>query len=842
MSDHLPTTPDGKPAGVKVDEYVDLPTDGDDDEIVIDDAEDGGILVDLGAVVEEIEHDSDFYANLAEIVEPAVLASIVSDLLTKVAEDKTAREERAEKYAEGIRRTGLGDDAPGGASFTGASRVVHPMLTEAVIDYEARIIRELLPVAGPVRPMIMGKPTAEKTDRARRKVDFMNYQIRVQIKEARAVLEQTLTQVPLGGSQFIRQVWNHRLMRPTWEFAPIDRVFIPFSAASFDTATRKTYWETVPEVEFRRRVEQGLYVPAPRGGGSMAPDPTDAESANDKVEGRSDPGALMDDQRELYEITVLMEVPQALVAALPADQQHEKEGTVCPYIITVDIGTNTVVAMYRAWDQADPAREEIPHLFEWQFIPWRGALGIGFPHIIGGLSGAATGALRALLDAAHVNNTVSGVVLKGSGIGGQNTVSTPGTWMELESGAEADDIRKQVLPFQVNPPSTVLFQLLQFVVEQARGVVRTALEDTPTSGTTPAPVGTQLSKVEEALVVFTAIHGRAHAALDRMLKGLHRLNAMYLPDEIRVDDQGKEILVRREDFIGEADVQPTSDPTIYSDQQRWAQINYIQARAQVMPQLYNLREVELAALRLIKWVDPESILAPAPKPHELNAVNEALAMVLGQPVAVFPEQDHLAHIQAHMDFVRSPALGSNPVLAPAVIPAAVRHIAQHIAYLYVQNMVQTVEAATQADPATLMSNDPTVKRAFDEVLAAASPTVVQNIEATLAQAIPVLQQLAQMAAQFSPKPPMDPATAALQAASAETQRKTAADQAKEKLDAERNQIAAEGNQIKAEGQQMEAETRVATGHANNATALEIAQLKMAEGEKTQFSDGTSLAG
>lgn len=808
---------------------------------LIEPTEEGGLVIQLeGEGQQDDPQEVEFYTNLAELLSDSTMGSVVQELLQRVEEDKESRKDREEKYAEGIRRTGLGDDAPGGASFQGASRAVHPMMTEATIDYESRIIRELFPTAGPVRPQIVGKPTAAKADKAQRKTDYMNWQLTQQIREARSVLETTLTQVPLGGSQFIRQVWDHRLKRPTWEFVPIDRMFIPFGAASFETAHRKTFWETVPEVEFRRRVEQGLYVDAGLGAPGIMDESTGAQSANDKVEGRSDPGSAIDTGRDLYEVTVQLEVTEALVNDLPPEARYEKAGDICPYIITIDKTTRRAVGWYRAWAPDDDAREEIQHIFEWQFIPWRGAFGIGFPHIIGGLSAAATGALRALLDAAHVNNMVGGLVLKGSGVGGQNVTATPGSFMEIEGGLEADDIRKRVMQFSVNPPSTVLFSLLQFVVESARGVVKTALEDTPNSGVSPMPVGTQLSKVEEALVVFTAIHGRAHAALNRMLQGLHRLNRLYLPKEVTLDIPGKDVFVRRSDFEGPIDVQPVSDPTIYSDAQRWAQVNYIQMRAAQVPGLYNLRNVELAGLRLIRWVDPESLLQPAPQPVETNAVNEGLAMVMGMPVQVFPAQDHLAHIQVHLDFLRSPVLGQNPAVAPAALPAAIVHIAHHLAHLYVQRMMQTVGDATQMDPMQLMSPDPAIKTKFDQLLAAASAGTVENMDAQLGQAIPLIQQIAKMASEMGPKQPVDPAAAALEAAKGETARKAQADQVNAEIGQAKVAVAAEGNQIKRESAELASATKLAVTHANNQAAEDVAAMKIGTGEGTHFTDGDSM--
>ena len=828
--------------GVDAGEYISI--DPDPDAPVIEDAPDGGAFVDLpGANQESTPPDPAFYANLAAVLPPVVKDRIVTDLMRRIEDDKKSRELRDKQYAEGLRRTGMGKDAPGGAGFEGASTVVHPMMTEACIDYESRIIKELYPPSGPVKPHILGAVTTEKTEKAKRKTDHMNWQITCQIKEARAVLETTFTQVPLGGSQFIHQWWDHRLKRPRWEFRSVDKMHIPFSAADFASAHRKTYEDSLSAVDFRQRVEQGMYIEDDLPPPSQQPEATKSEVANRKIEGLESQDQNLDGDRPIYETMTYLEVSEDMADVL--DVEHP--GELYPYLITMDVSTKQMVAMYRCWEDGDDAREPIEHDFEFPFLPWRGALSIGFPQIIGGLSAAATGALRALLDSAHVNNVPSGLIKKGAGVSGQTRSPDPGTLAEIDVGLETDDIRKAVMPFPFSPPSPVLFQLLGFVVDAAKGIVRTSLDETPLNAGTNVPVGTQMSRVEEGLVVFSAIHGRAHAAFNRLLVGLHRLNRLYLPEILKVDAAGKELLVRRADYEGPCDVQPVSDPTIYSDQQRFSQLAYIQQRMMVNPALWKAREVELAGLKLIKWPDPETILADAPQPHELNAVNECLAMALGQPVTVFPEQDHLAHLQVLLDFMKSPVLGGNPLLTPVFLPSALKHAAQHIAFYYVQRTVDAVENAAEMPITELMSNDTRVKAKFDELLATASSQVVPAIEKQLQGTMPVLQQAMAQLQALMPKPPMDPAAAAVQAAAAETQRKGAADQASNQIDQQKLALEQQSNAIDAdrvqamrEGQQLTAQTKLQSTQDDNQTALDISSARIASGTGSGFTNGESM--
>lgn len=833
--------------GIDVGEYLQVGTDP--EAIVVTDADDGGAYVEMPGERDDKEPpDQTFYANLAEVLPPTVREKIATDILRRIEEDRDSRKKRDEQYEEGIRRTGLGKDAPGGADFEGASRVVHPMMQEACIDYESRVIKELMPVEGPVKPNVLGEPTAEKVAKADRVTEHMNYQITQQIREARAVMETTLTQVPLGGSQFIRLRYDHRLKRQCWEFASVDKVHVPANAADFQSAHRKTFEDSVSAVEFRHRVDQGMYLDLDLAPPSQTPDPSKSETASQKVEGLDPPALNLDGNRNLFETTIYLEVTEDMAEVL---KEPEEAGGLYPYLITIDESTKQMLSCYRNWEDGDEAREMIDVLYEFPFIPWRGALGIGFPHIIGGLSAAATGALRALLDSAHASNAIGGYILKGAGAGGQTRQPSIGTFTELDGSLETDDIRKRVLPFSFSQPSPVLFQLLGFVTEAAKGVVRTSLDDTPADTNTNMPVGTQMSRVEQGLVVFSAVYGRAHAAFTRLIAGMYRLNRLYLPAVLKVDASGKEIMVRRADYQGPCNVEPVSNPTIYSDQQRFAQLNYIQGRATAVPQLYKMREVELAGLKLMKWPDPESLLVPQPQPHELNAVNENLALTLGQPVQAFPEQNHLAHLQVLLDYMKSPALGSNPLIAPSFLPGALKHAVEHIAYHYVQTTVAIVRQAAGKDPTELFSRDPTVKAKLDEVLAQASQKIVPSVEQAMQGAMPVLQQAMAMMKSLMPPPPMDPAAAAIQAATQETQRKGAADQATNQLGAaelqsknslgqQANAIAAQRNQVTSDNAAATNATKVETTRLDNETALEISADRVNSGAASGFTDGESL--
>ena len=846
-----------------------------DDEDVID-TPDGGAIVRLDDDDDMEPRSDDFLANLAETMPESELQTLAQTYLDLIGKDKEARKKRDEQYEEGLRRTGLGDDAPGGAQFNGATKVVHPMLTEACVDFAARAIKELFPPQGPVKDLIPGEPTADKVKKAKRKTTFMNWQLTVQSSEFRAELEQLLTQVPLGGAQYMKVTWKEDRNRPEFLFVAIDDLYLPFAATNFYTAQRKTHVQYLTAVDYQRRVKSGMYRDVDLGPVSMEPEYSVAEKANNKIEGREETSYNEDGLRTVYEVYT--------IAALEDDEA-------LPYIISIDKPSGKVLSIYRNWDELDEAQEELQWFVEFPFVPWRGAYPIGLPHMVGGLAAAATGALRALLDSAHISNSQTMLKLKGGSKGGQSLEIQPTQVMEIEGGMAADDIRKLIMPLPYNQPSPVLFSLLGFLVDAGKGVIRTSMEDIA-DGNANAPVGTTLAKIEQGMVVFSAIHARLHNSMAKLLSILHRLNAMYLDDEETDAELGEE-LATRADFEGPLDVVPVSDPNIFSEAQRFAQVQAVAQRAAQLPQLYNLRKVEERILETLKIPNAKELLNPAVEPKERNAVNENVAATMGQPIVVFPQQDHIAHLKTHLAYMLSPALGMNPLIAPTYLPMMLNHIKDHLASWYAYSVFELGTEATGEDIGDVLKaiKDPEDKRAFDAMLAEASQTVVQQAGNVFASLPPVIQQAQQVMQSLAPQPPMDPNTQAameqlklqaqqiqqraqsdaqrMQIEAAKTQQQAQTDQAKLQLDAAKTQQQAQIDQAKlqmdqaklqldaqqaqasiASAQQIEQienqrkmaemEVRQAMNTQDNLTAMELAKLEVETGERFGVSTGTGI--
>lgn len=837
---------------------IDVPEEGD-----VEDTEDGGAIVRLDDE-EAVERSDDFLANLADVLDEPELNALATSLVELITRDKEARKKRDEQYEEGLRRTGLGDDAPGGAQFQGASRVVHPMMVTAIVDFAARAMKELFPPTGPAKDFIPGEVTADKVKKAKRKTALMNWQLTVQCTEARAEIEQMLTQVPLGGAQYLKLSWNEARNRPGFLFVAIDDMLLPYAATSFYTAQRKTHVQYITQVDYEQRVKAGMYRDVDLTAPSMEPEPSIVQKANDKIEGRSDTSYNEDGLRTVYETHALLRI----------DGDNAAEGELAPYIVTIDKTSNKVLAIYRNWDELDESREELVWFIEFPFVPWRGAYPIGLPHMIGGLSAAATGALRALLDSAHINNAPTMLKLKGGSRGGQSLNIQPTQVEEIEGGLNIDDIRKIAMPLPFNSPSAVLYQLLGFLVDAGQGVVRTTLDDIADNNPN-APVGTTLAKLEQGMVVFSAIHARLHDAMARMLKVLHRLNGMYLDDTDTEAEVGEK-LATRADFDGPMDVVPVSDPNIFSEAQRFAQVQAVAQRAQALPQLYNLRKVEERILETLKIPDPEGLLNPPVEPEELNAVAENVAAVMGKAVTAFPEQDHIAHLKTHLAFMKSPAFGMSPLIAPAFLPVILQHLKEHIAMWYASSVLDVTSEAAGVDISEDMKNikgDHEARRALDRALAEAAAFVIEQGDEVFASMPAVIQQAQQMAQQFAPPQPMDPAQASVQATQmqaqvqqAKMQQDAALAQAKLQADGQKAAQSAQVQQAKmqqdaqlkaaamqqeqalqqqremAEDQRTAAElnARMQMNTADNTTAMQLAAAEISSGEKIAVSTGTGI--
>ena len=777
------------------------------DEFPIEEQEDGSAVVDLpednselqpdGSAIVQVddgpEFNPEFYDNLCDSMAPSELGSLAMRYLDLLETDKEARTLRDKQYEEGIKRTGMGNDAPGGATFMGASKVVHPAMAEGCVDFAARAIKELYPPDGPVKTKIIGKMDEMKSEKAERKRDFLNWQITEQIEEFRDEQEQLLTQLPLGGSQYFKLWFDEQKKRPVVEFLPIDRVILPFAATNFYTAQRAAEVHEITEFEFERRIRTGMYRDVATSKNTGTLDQNKVEQANNKVEGKQFEDNK-DGIRKVYHIYCFLEL----------EDDNDTKGEYAPYILMIDEMSNQVVGLYRNWEEKDETRTKLDWVVEFKFIPWRGAYAIGLPQLIGGLSAALTGALRALLDTAHINNSATMLKLKGAKISGQSQQVDVTQIVEIEGAPGVQDIRQIAMPMPFNPPSDVLFQLLGWLDQAAKSVVTTS-EEKIADITSNTPVGTTQALIEQGAAVFSAIHARLHDSQARVLKVLCRLNRWHF-DEMKKSEVVTDLEITREDFNKNTDVVPVSDPHIFSETQRMAQSQAVLALAEKHPNEFNISSVLNRVLKQMKIPNINELLKDTPAPEQRTSADENAAMLIGQPSYAYLQQDHIAHIQDHLQFALNPFFGQSPFADPNYLNNLIEHLKQHMTLWYLNRSNGYVEKS-MGHPVDNYE-DPRLTPTIDKVYTVVGAHVMIDTNEVFGQFQQALQQIMQIAQQrkSTPQPLPPDAQVVKDTNMAETQRKTQADQADQQF----NQAKLQADMQK---HQMDNETKIAIENA-----------------------------
>ena len=753
------------------------------DDYPIEEQEDGSAVVDLPEMDMEEQADGsaiinmddgpefnpEFYDNLADSIDPSELSTLAFRYLDLLETDKEARSLRDKQYEEGIRRTGMGNDAPGGATFMGASKVVHPAMAEGCVDFASRAIKEMFPPDGPVKTKVLGKMDDLKAAKSERKRDYLNWQITDQIQEFKDEQEQLLTQLPLGGSQYFKLWFDEQKKRPCVEFLPIDRVILPFAATNFYTAQRAAEVHEITQYEFERRIRTGMYRDVNYIKASGTLDQNKVEQANNKVEGKQFEDNK-DGLRKVYHIYCYLEL----------QDDKKTKGEYAPYILMIDELDNQVVGLYRNWEEKDKTMTKLDWVVEFKFIPWRGAYAIGLPHLIGGLSAALTGALRALLDTAHINNSATMLKLKGAKISGQSQQVDVTQIIEIEGAPGVQDIRQIAMPMPFNPPSPVLFELLGWLDEAAKGVVTTS-EEKIADVNANAPVGTTQALIEQGAAVFSSIHSRMHDSQARVLKILCRLNRWHF-DEMQKGDVVADLEITREDFEKNTDVVPVSDPHIFSETQRMAQNQAVLALAEKHPDQFNISAVLSRMLKQMKVPNINELMKDVPAPEQRTSADENAALLIGQPAYAYLQQDHIAHIQDHFQFALNPFLGQSPFADPNYLNNLIEHTKQHMTLWYLNRSNGYVEKA-MGKPVDDY-DDPELTATIDKVYTTVGAHVMLDSEQVFGQFQQALQALVQMANQRknTPQPLPPDAQVVKDTSMAETQRKTQADQQKSQYD------------------------------------------------------------
>ena len=680
-----------------------------DDEVLIGDPE-----LDI---VDETE--STFDENLADTIDAKELNGVASQLISSYESDKEARSDWEYRYKQGLETldpSGGQDEEENQRATRGLSTVVHPMIAEAATQFNAKAIAELYPSGGPVKTVIIGEPNEEMEEQAKRVKDFMNYQITQEMPEYFPDLDQMLFQLPLVGHTFKKVWWDANLERQCSQFVKAEDFVVSPESKDLYTATRYTHVIRMPKNDFNKYVEAGHYLPSKYSAEDVDP----SGDIGSEIEGVDPYGDSSD------EVMTLLEVHSyEMFDGIDGIEDNEDDDAVAlPYVITIDYDAEKIVAVRRNWEEEDEKKKRRDWFVSYKFLPSTGFYGFGLYHMIGGLGKAATGSLRALLDSAAFANMQGGFKLKGRVTGGEMQIN-PGEFADLD--ATVDDVNKAIMPLPFKEPSQTLFNLMNAITDAGRRFASTA--DLNVGDVNPnAPVGSTVALIEQGSKAFSAIHKRLHYSQGQEFKLLAKLNAIYLPDEVKFSAVGASSIIYAKDFDDRIDIIPVSDPNIFSTAQRIAQGQAILQMASANPQLYDMYEANKRMLEAVRINNIDEILKKPEKAVRLDPIDENMSVMYGKPIRAFPEQEHESHIAVHLQFLQDPSLGGNPG-AKGLAPILIAHIAEHIALLYRTRMQSSINMTLPNIPDL---RDPKFK--FDDIDPQLDMMISQRAAEVVAQA------------------------------------------------------------------------------------------------------------
>jgi hypothetical protein len=637
-----------------------IPKPSSDIEIIIE--EDGGAIVEMG---EQDAEEVDFYANLAEVIEPDVLARIGIEVSSLFEADKGSRSDWEQMYAKGLDLLGFRMEERT-KPFRGAAGATHPMLTEAIIQFQAQAFKELMPAGGPVRSQIMGKETVEKFQQAGRVQDFMNYQITTVMEEYTPEFDQQLFYTGYGGSTFKKVYYDYQLGRMVSKLCLADDVYIPYNGSSVvSQCPRLTQRIAMDSNEYRKRVMSDEYLDIEAETYATPSDPSQIQAAIDKITGIQP--TTTEGEVFLLEQLVDLDLP----GFEDKDDKGEPTGIKLPYVVTLVEDSLRVVGIRRNWKEDDEKKNRRNYYVHYVLVEGPGAYGLGFVHLIGGLGKAATSALRQLIDAGTLANLPAGFKAKGARIADDSDPIQPGEWRDIDAGGA--ELSSSLMPLPYKEPSQVLFALLGFLVDAGKRLSSTA-DMQVGDGNQYAQVGTTLALLERGSMVMSSIHKRLHYAQTLEFRLLFEGFGEYLDDEYPYEVPGASRKIKKSDFNSMVSVQPVADPNIFSSAQR-IQLAQMQLQlAQSAPQMHNMYEAYYRMYAALNIRDIDGVLLPQSTSMPRDPATENADVLNTMQLKAFAGQQHDAHIVTHLLMGMSPLLQSNPIAAAMLQ----RHVLEHI--------------------------------------------------------------------------------------------------------------------------------------------------------------------
>ena len=626
--------------------------------------EDGSVIVNFeDAVEKELQADPD--ANLAEIMDERVLMDIASELVGYYEDDKGGRQEWEDAYTEGLELLGIkyeNRDEP----FRGSSGVTHPLIAEAVTQFQAQAYKELLPSSGPVRTQVVGAATPDVEMQSQRVQEFMNFQIMNVMDEYDPEMDRLLFYLPLAGSAFKKVYFDDMLDRAVSKFVPADDLLVPYNATDLSSASRVTHVIRMNTNDVRKNQAAGFY----RDIDILAYDDDDEVRQKERELQGIEQGGGDNQDCTLLEIHTDLDLP-GFEHVSPID--GEETGIKLPYIVTVDEGSSKVLAIRRNWKEGDEYYKKMQYFSHYKFLPGLGFYGFGLLHMIGGLGRSATSILRQLIDAGTLANLPAGFKARGIRIRDSDEPLSPGEFRDIDVPGGA--LRESIMPLPYKEPSQTLMSLLGFIVDAGRRFA--AIADLQVGdGNQQAAVGTTVALLERGSKVMSAIHKRLHYAQKQEFKMLARVFAESLPPMYPYNVYGAEATVKQADFDERVDVIPVSDPNIYSMSQRLALAQTQLQLAQTNPQMHNLHEAYRRIYEAIGVHNIEALLPTPTPPQPTDPAIENAKSIIQENLQAFPTQDHDAHMTAHIIFMKTPV----PAASPPVFALLQAHLCEHIAF------------------------------------------------------------------------------------------------------------------------------------------------------------------
>ncbi len=631
---------------------------------------DGGVLVDFdpnNPMTGGMSHD----ANLAEFIDDRDLTEISSELVGAFNADRDSRSDWEQSYIKGLDLLGLKfEDRT--TPWDGACGVFHPMLSEAVVRFQAQTIQEIYPAAGPVKTNIVGQLTEDKVKQASRVKEYLNYLITQRMVEYRTETEKLLFSLPIAGSAFRKVYFDPNMDRPCAMFVPAEDFMVSYGASDLTTCERATHVMKKTSNEIKKLQFAGFYrdvdIPSP------TPDVSDIQEKYNRLTGDSD-NYEFDHRHTLLEMHVDIDL-----AGFEDMANGEETGIGLPYVVTIDKSSSTILSIRRNWLEDDSNKMRRQHFVHYQYLPGLGFYGFGLVHMIGGLSKSATSLLRQLVDAGTLANLPGGLKARGLRIKGDDTPIMPGEFRDVDvpGGAIRDSI--SFLPYK--EPSSVLYQLLGDIVSEGRRFASAAdVKAADING--EAPVGTTLAILEREMKVMSAVQARVHHSVGKELKILVSLVRDYGPSSYPYDTKGRELTVQ--DFDDSIDIIPVSDPNAGTMAQRIMQYQAALQLAAQAPQMYDLPLLHRQMIEVLGIRDAEKIIPTEDDIKPTDPVSENMNMLNEKPVRAFIYQDHEAHIQTHMSMAQNPEIMKIMQQSPAakqIMAAGAAHIQEHIAFAY----------------------------------------------------------------------------------------------------------------------------------------------------------------